>query len=69
MPHQDWFFLQPFRKQLRVLEAFERIFNGLEILFSGILVPPYVLSLFDEDVHFFHDFLKLRFQIIPDIKV
>jgi hypothetical protein len=28
-----------------------------------------VLSLFDEDVHFFYDFFKLRFHIIPDIKV
>jgi hypothetical protein len=33
-------------------------------LFSSILVPPYVLSLFDEDVHFFRDF-----HIILDIKV
>jgi hypothetical protein len=28
-----------------------------------------VLSLFDEDVHFFCDFFNLRFHIIPDIKV
>jgi hypothetical protein len=28
-----------------------------------------VLSLFDEDVHFFRDFFKLRFHIILDIKV
>jgi hypothetical protein len=28
-----------------------------------------VLSLFDEDVHFFPDFFKLWFHIIPDIKV
>jgi hypothetical protein len=28
-----------------------------------------VLSLFDEDVHFFCDLFKLRFHIIPDIKV
>jgi hypothetical protein len=28
-----------------------------------------VLSLFDEDVHFFCDFFKLMFHIIPDIKV
>jgi hypothetical protein len=38
-------------------------------LFSSILVPPYVLSLFDEDVHFFRDLFKLRFHIISDIKV
>jgi hypothetical protein len=28
-----------------------------------------VLILFDEDVHFFRDFFKLRFHIIPYIKV
>jgi hypothetical protein len=28
-----------------------------------------VLSLFDEDAHFFCDFFKLRFHIISDIKV
>jgi hypothetical protein len=28
-----------------------------------------VLSLFDEDVHFFRDFFKLRFHKIPNIKV
>jgi hypothetical protein len=28
-----------------------------------------VLSLFDENVHFFCDFSKLGFHIIPDIKV
>jgi hypothetical protein len=28
-----------------------------------------VLSLFDEDIHFFRDFFKLSFHIIPDIKV
>jgi hypothetical protein len=28
-----------------------------------------VLSLFNEDVHFFRDFFKLWFHIIPDIKV
>jgi hypothetical protein len=36
-------------------------------LFSTILVP-HVLSLFDEDAHFFRDYFKLRFHIIPDIK-
>jgi hypothetical protein len=29
-------------------------------LFSSILVPPYVLSLFDEHVHFFHDFFQTQ---------
>jgi hypothetical protein len=28
-----------------------------------------VVSLFDEDVDFFRDFFKLRFHIIPEIKV
>jgi hypothetical protein len=37
--------------------------------FFSIVVPPYVLRHFDEDVHFFHDFFKLKFHIIPDIKV
>jgi hypothetical protein len=51
------------------LKPFECTFNGLEIMFSSILVPPYVVSLFDEDVHFFCVFFKLRFHIIPNIKV
>jgi hypothetical protein len=38
-------------------------------LFSSIIVPPYLLTLFDEDVHFFCDFFKLRFHIILEIKV
>jgi hypothetical protein len=36
---------------------------------SSIIVHPYVLSLLYEDVHFFCDFFKLRFHIIPYIKV
>jgi hypothetical protein len=39
------------------------------ILFNSTIVPPYMLSLFDKDAHFFCDFFKLRFHIIPDIKV
>jgi hypothetical protein len=35
--------------------------NGLDILFSIILVPPYVLCLFDEDVQFFRDFSNSGF--------
>jgi hypothetical protein len=38
-------------------------------LFCSILIPPYVLSLFEEDVDFFCDFFKLKFHIIQDIKV
>jgi hypothetical protein len=62
MPHQDyWLFSQPLRKQPRIHEALLAHFNGLEILFSSIIVPPYVLSLFDEDVHFFSDFSNSGF--------
>jgi hypothetical protein len=69
MPHQDWLFLQPLCKQPRILEALRAHLYGLEIMSSSILVPPYMLRLFDEDVQFFPDFFKLRFHIIPDINV
>jgi hypothetical protein len=56
MPHQVWLWLQPLHKQPRILEALPAHLQWLKILFSSILVPPYVLSIFDEDVHFFRDF-------------
>jgi hypothetical protein len=58
-------FCIPFVSNQGFLKAFERTFNGLEILSSSIFVPPYVVSLFDEDVDLFRDFFKLRFHIIP----
>jgi hypothetical protein len=69
MPIKIGSFCSLFVSNQGFLKPFERTFNGLEILFSSILLPPYVLSLFDEDVHFFRGVFKLRFHIIPDIKV
>jgi hypothetical protein len=46
-----------------------RCIGPSEILFNSIVVPPYVLSLSNEDAHFFRNFYKLMFHIISDIKV